>query len=649
MNRIFLLFLLVLGFQQSTDAQVCNITMTPSADTTICPGDSVFFEANASITSTGQSFNFDFGLLPPGWSTTGGQNYSQPCGANPSGTNYYWASTAGSLTPTIGTPAFDVSCGGNITFEMAYAVQSQGAPCEGPDLANEGVELQYSTDGGLTWITIVYYSPGGYELPANPGTTTSVVSSPYTTPYTSWNTFTVPIPTAATTTGTMFQWVQTNSSGSSYDNWGLDNISVNAGPCNSATVNWSNGYMDTTSFWAVATTDTFFVADVYDTLGNYQCSSDTIYINVYDADLTYTLVDTVNAFCPTDTIPVEVLNLVNAIGPYSYQWSTGSTTNPTDLPTNGNKQDTIHYYVEITDGCGFTYPDSVIMVVNQTLNIDSLVSYPASACLPDGDAVAFVSGITSNGGQPFYNWTGPGNPGPNSVDATVINDIPSGWYYFTVEDDVCIESDSVFVDITSSPVASFSSNVNSGCGPLQVTFTNSSQNSVSYEWNFGNGNVINANDMNDQYESFDASSTVMLVAFDASTCSDTSYLNIDVVPCGCTNPIALNYNPNAVVDDGSCILPTPEVVAPNVFTPNADGDNDVFTLKTTNVSEVELTILNRWGNVMYESTGPNPAWDGKSASGAEAAEGTYFYKYFVTGVDSESTLEGHGFLQLIRD
>ena len=66
---------------------------------------------------------------------------------------------------------------------MVYSVQGGAAPCEGPDLANEGVSLQYSTNGGATWITIVYYSPGGFELPIMPNTSGSVASwaTTYTT------------------------------------------------------------------------------------------------------------------------------------------------------------------------------------------------------------------------------------------------------------------------------------------------------------------------------------------------------------------------------------------------------------------------------------------------------------------------------------
>lgn len=633
---------LILPFVGS--AQVCNVSVSPT-DTTICPGDSVLIMGQASITSSGQAFNFNFGVLPPGWSTSGGSTFAQPCGPGSDNTPYYWASTSGGGTPQINSPAFDVSCGGTIDFDMVYAVQSGGAPCEGPDLANEGVMLQYSTDGGATWITIVYYSPGGYELPNIPGTSGSVASGQ--TPYTTWNSFSVPIPPGGFTTGTQFQWIQPNSSGTCCDNWGVDNIVINAGPCNSAYIDWDNDtFIDSNNFYFAATTDTFFVADVYDTLGNFMCSSDTVFISVYQNTMTYDLVDTLFAYCPTDVLPASVLNIQNAPAPYSILWSNNATTAATSFGTNGNMHDTIWHYVEVTDGCGFVRPDSLVMIVNQTLAIDTMITQNATACTPTGWANATVIGVTNNGGQPYYHWTGPGNPGPNNVDGTTITNVPSGWYYFTVIDDVCEANDSVFIDIDEPPVADFTPPSASGCSPVQVSFVNASQNTTSYVWNFGDG-TPNSNAV-DVAHSFTSSATVMLIATGNGGCADTAYAQIAVIPCGCTDPLALNYDPFAAQDDGSCFYPSPTVTAPNVFTPDGDNINDIFFLTSQFTTELTLVITNRWGNVMYEGIGANPAWDGQSQGGQDAEEGVYFYKYTAKGVVPDSIIEGHGFLHLER-
>jgi gliding motility-associated-like protein len=646
MRYLFLPILFVLMLPFTGQSQVCIVNVSPQ-DTTICPGDSVGIVGYAAIVATGQNFDFDLGALPAGWAATGGSAWGNPCGAGINGTPYYWASTSGGGVPTVGSPGFDVTCGGFLNFDMVFSQQGGASPCEGPDLADEGVSLQYSTDGGLTWIDIIYYSPGGFTLPAMPGTSGSVASGP--TIYTTWNSFSVPIPVGAFTTNTMFQWTQINSSGTCCDNWGLDNIEIFGGPCNTALISWDGGSTNTNAFWVTPTQDTSFVADVYDTLGNYMCSSDTIFITVLQPTLTWDLVDTLYAYCPTDSLPAEVVNFANAIAPWDVLWSNGDTINPTLFGTNGNQQDLITYTVEITDGCGYVYEDTVMMLVNQTLAIDTVLSFPASACDFDGAASAVISGITNALGQPLYNWSGPGTSGTFSIDGTSTPQILSpGWYYFTVSDDVCEASDSVYVDVENPPIAEFSPLSLQGCSPLVVDFTNTSQNTNTYTWIWGDFSA-NSNDVNPSH-TFTTSSNVMLIAFASANCSDTAYASIIVEPCGCTDPLALNYNPNATIDDGFCIFPEPTVIAPNVFTPNGDDINDVYSLEVTNAINVHLVILNRWGNVVFDQQGLNPVWNGTAPSGNKVQEGTYFYKYIVTGVDETvDPLEGHGFIQVVNN
>jgi gliding motility-associated-like protein len=645
---LFALTALIFSLSQANAQNgFCSVTVTPM-DTTVCMGDSVQVVAVANLLNAGQAFNFNTASLPAGWNVAGTGQYSSPCGQNPTNTPYYWASTAGNGTPQITSAAFDVFCGGFLMFDMAYAVQGGASPCEGPDLANEGVSLQYSTNGGATWTTIIYYSPGGFTLPTQPTSSASVATGQ--TPYTTWSTFTVPIPAAAQTTGTMFRWIQFNSSGTCCDNWGLDNIVINAtgSPCGeTAVVNWSNGLTDTTSFWVVPYADTTYQAFVYDTVGIFQCQSQIININVFPDQMTYSLVDTAYSYCPTFSPTVEVTNLGNANTPFTFDWSTPSTTNPTILPSTGEEQDTVTYYVTITDGCGYTRDDSVVLVINQLLQIDDIIMGPAT-CEPTGYVSVMISGQTTTPQTGVsYNWSGPGPNSPNFINASVWTDLSSGWYYVNVTDAVCEVNDSVFVDILNPPSASFTANPTSGCSPLDVLFTNNSQNANYYEWDFGNGNVVNSNDLNPLSEVFTSNSVVTLTAFQDENCFDEETVNITIGICGCTDPIAINYDPTATVDDGSCIPPTPTVIAPNVFSPNSDGSNDEFFLTTTNAIEVELIITNRWGNVMYSGKGLNPSWNGKTENGNDSNEGSYFYKYIVTGY-ANMILEGHGFLQLTR-
>lgn len=76
-----------------------------------------------------------------------------------------------------------------------------------------------------------------------------------------------------------------------------------------------------------------------------------------------------------------------------------------------------------------------------------------------------------------------------------------------------------------------------------------------------------------------------------------------------------------------CIDNCPEYSLPNVFTPNADGVNDVFIpFPYRSVSFVEMTIFNRWGSIVFETTDRNILWDGLNKdTGEMVTSSTYFY------------------------
>jgi gliding motility-associated-like protein len=66
---------------------------------------------------------------------------------------------------------------------------------------------------------------------------------------------------------------------------------------------------------------------------------------------------------------------------------------------------------------------------------------------------------------------------------------------------------------------------------------------------------------------------------------------------------------------------------PNVFTPNGDGMNEVFTVDGKYepcFDFMDVKIFNRWGLLVFESTDPVFVWDGTYKGGQEAPSGTYF-------------------------
>ncbi|MFH1118436.1 MAG: gliding motility-associated C-terminal domain-containing protein [Bacteroidota bacterium] len=72
----------------------------------------------------------------------------------------------------------------------------------------------------------------------------------------------------------------------------------------------------------------------------------------------------------------------------------------------------------------------------------------------------------------------------------------------------------------------------------------------------------------------------------------------------------------------------PRYRLPNVFTPNGDSWNDLFTPYPgyTSVERIDLQIFNRWGVLVFETSDPAINWDGKDKnSDMECTDGVYFY------------------------
>lgn len=340
----------------------------------------------------------------------------------------------------------------------------------------------------------------------------------------------------------------------------------------------------------------------------------------------------------TDCIPDSALAYAqvtnNAVGPYTYTWSNGVVNDSTYFFDNGVNGESIPFSVTVTDGCGFTTTENGVLIVNQTLKIDDLTSYPSAACDPTGYVSGMISGQTPPGqGGVQYEWTGPGPNNPNSINASVWSDLGSGWYYFTATDQVCSVSDSIFVDVQDPPIAAGTVTPSSGTAPLTVTFNNQSQNTNNYYWDFGNGQTQSTNSTNpiNQTYSDTGTYTIMLVSYQSPTCSDTIYLTVVVSPPPPIPPIPP--------------IPPFGYELPNVFSPNGDDVNDVFSLNAVGMQNVELRITNRWGNVCFEGSGANPGWDGIMPSGNPATEGVYFYQYIIV-TNTGETISGQAFLHL---
>ena len=94
------------------------------------------------------------------------------------------------------------------------------------------------------------------------------------------------------------------------------------------------------------------------------------------------------------------------------------------------------------------------------------------------------------------------------------------------------------------------------------------------------------------------------------------------------------------------------VYIPNIFSPNNDGDNDIFSIGfTESLKLIGMEIFDRWGNLIYNQSNTTKSlsttyWDG-SRQGAPAEVGVYVYQLEFEFVNGDRAKRS-GTVQLIR-
>jgi gliding motility-associated-like protein len=208
-----LFFISLFGLLYTQALAQCEVLATVAPTTIVC-GD--YAELTAFGQGQGQQvFNENFNSgAPSGWAFTQQATYTNPCSpGGVDGTTHIWMGNNSGVPRSLVTQSYNfttATSGVTVCFDMLFAEQGNAAPCEGPDEPTEGVALQYSIDGGNTWITINYFDPNGGNDPQ----------------LVNWNNWCFQLPPAAITTNTQIRWFQDADSGADYDHWGIDNVEI---------------------------------------------------------------------------------------------------------------------------------------------------------------------------------------------------------------------------------------------------------------------------------------------------------------------------------------------------------------------------------------------------------------------------------------
>jgi gliding motility-associated-like protein len=190
----------------------------------------------------------------------------------------------------------------------------------------------------------------------------------------------------------------------------------------------------------------------------------------------------------------------------------------------------------------------------------------------------------------------------------------------------------ILINVRPSPIAGFAASSYTIFNPADpIVFTNTSQLASTYSWNFGDGNQSDQTHPTHTYPGA-GYYTVNLIAANQYSCTDTAQAQITIKS---------------------------DIKFPNAFTPNgggsnggthAEGDysNDVFfpITSASGVTEYDLKIFNRYGELIFQSTDVKIGWDGYF-NGKLCQQDAYVWKANVTFFDG-ATFKKTGSVSLIR-
>lgn len=274
----------------------------------------------------------------------------------------------------------------------------------------------------------------------------------------------------------------------------------------------------------------------------------------------------------------------------TYKWE-GLSGDSTFTVTRGGV-----YHVEVTNACGTGYDTIRITEVQLPLvNITDTVICPGSNIQID----ATLSGNN------LYKWQ------DNSTNP-IYNVANSGIYSVTITDtNKCVNSKTIKVENITLPEFYFPTDT-TVCNTINFSL-NAAFPQSTYLWD------------------------------DGSTLSHHKIEQSGVYSVAVTNSCGtVNKNSSVTIDNCLCYLDVP-----SAFSPNSDGWNDILYAVGTNITDVNFTIYNRWGQKVFESKSLDKGWDGMF-QGKKVDPAVFIY--YVT---AKSSIDGHllqkqGNITLIR-
>lgn len=473
--------------------------------------------------------------------------------------------------------------------------------------------LPLGTSGSLSTYTLHPNDNTVWSLPTSPGTY-SIIAEMGNLKYLNIFTVTpVPLITGPTATaicsGNALNYNITSSTPSSYNWISNNNVNTNGESLTLQTTSTINNNLTNLTLSPQNLVYTITPTSSFGCIGN-----------------PFSFSVTVN---PTPTINITGTNVLCngsstsllANGGSSYLWNTTSTLNPLIVSPSS----TTSYTVTGTDANGCVNSKSISVTVNPLPNVNFAFNND-SLCV--GGCVTFTNNSNVIGDViTSYNWNF-GDGGTSSVIDPTYCFPNSGTYTVSLSATTNNSCTATFMNTASPITISSFANANFDFSPTSpidlgsvVNFLNSSTNSSSFYWEFGDGSNSNMIDPSHSYDNI-GTYAVSLIAYNGKGCNDTLIKSLDI-----KNPIFI----------------------PEIFTPNGDGMNDFFVIKgIESFPNNTLKIFNRWGNIVFEKDSYKNDWDGKTLLngklGAERLPASTYFVIFNFG--DNKTKEYSGIVQL---
>ncbi len=111
---------------------------------------------------------------------------------------------------------------------------------------------------------------------------------------------------------------------------------------------------------------------------------------------------------------------------------------------------------------------------------------------------------------------------------------------------------------------------------------------------------------------------------------------------------AANTNISSLSNTAEAV-PKAILYIPSAFTPNGDGVNDKFGVKAQNITDFNLRIFNRWGELVFESNNISDLWDGKYQGEAIASTDVFVYTVKAIGINGMPLPDENGTVTLVAE